>query len=110
MNKQLQDAILDYTQYSPRTIAEIADHIYITLRKYADHETVAKDMRELARRGLVKKVANRRVKYATNLSQYKATTIDERIALEESNKQVTSASPAFRNDPILAAFYSKQNI
>jgi len=110
MNKQLQDAILDYTQHSPRTIAEIADHIYITLRKYADHETVAKDMRELARNGLVKKVANRRVKYATNLSQYLATTIDERIALEESNKQVTSASPAFRNDPMLAAFYSKVNI
>jgi len=110
MNKQLQDAIISFTQSTPRTIAEIADHIYITLRKYADHETVAKDMRELARRGLVKKVANRRVKYATNLSQYKATTVDERIALEESNKQVTSASPAFRNDPMLAAFYSKVNI
>lgn len=110
MNKQLQNTILSFTQSTPRTISEIADHIYITLKKYADHETVAKDMRDLARDGLVKKAAKRRMKYATNLNQYLTTTMDERIAMEESNKKATTKKPAFINDPIMAAFYSRQNI
>ena len=110
MNKQLQDTILSFTQSTPRTIAEVADHIYITLKKHPDRETVAKDMRDLARSGLVKKVANRRMKYATNLSQYLATTMDERIALEDSKQKVTTPSVTFLNDPIMAVLYRRQNI
>lgn len=110
MNKQLQDTILSFTQSTPRTIAEIADHLYLTMQKHADHETVAKYMRDFVRDGLVKHAGKRRIKYSTNLNQYLATTMDERIALEDSKQKVTTPSVTFLNDPIMAVLYRKKNI
>lgn len=109
MNQQLQDAILEFAHHTPRTIAEIADHLYLTMQKHTDHRFIGNCMRHLICVGLVKQCDKRKVGMAY-CNTYKATTAHERQLFELNNKRVTTSSPSFTNDPLLAAFYGKQNI
>lgn len=109
MNQQLQDVILDYAKLSPRTIAEIADHLYLTMQKYADHRAVGNCMRHLIMIGLIKQCDKRKVGMAW-ANTYKAMTKHEQDAFQHRKERMTTPSPSFLNDPMMAAFYSKQNI
>jgi len=103
MNKTTQQFITDFIEFQPKTLKEISDYTgyeYVTIANY---------MRQLCSLGLVKKIEKRQIGNA-GFNQYLATTMDERIALEESNKRVTTALSGFANDPLMKAFYSKENI
>lgn len=109
MTKELKDAILAFLQDQPRSTAEIADHLYLTMQKHADHRFISNSLKNLICIGLVKQCENRRRGMA-RCNTYMATTLDERVKLEDSKRKVSTPSPAFINDPIMAAFYSKVNI
>jgi phage tail tube protein FII len=109
MNAKLQDTILSFTQSTPRTIAEIADYLYTDHAQIFTYEETRKCLQKMILSGSLKHAEKRRVGMARQ-NQYLATTMDERIALEDSKQKVTTPSPAFSNDPIMKAFYSKVNI
>lgn len=109
MNQQLQKTILDFTHSTPRTIAEIADHLYVKHKQIFAHDEMRKYLQKMILSGLLKYAEKRRVNMA-RLNQYLTTTLEDRLGMEESKRKVTTPSPAFSNDPIMAAFYSKVNI
>jgi len=109
MNNQLQDTILSFTQSTPRTIAEIADHLYLTMQKHADHRFIGNCMRHLSMNGLIKQCDKRKVAMAW-ANTYKAMTKHEQDAFHQRKERMATPSPSFLNDPMMAAFYSKQNI
>ena len=109
MNKQLQDTILEFTHHAPHTISEIVDHIYLTLQVHVSHKTLASNMRGMHGAGLVKQRDKRRIGMAL-CNTYKAASTHDREELAKHNLSVTTQSPGFANDPLLAAFYGKQNI
>lgn len=109
MNKQLQDTILSFTQSTPRTIAEIADHLYVIHKQIFAHDEMRKYLQKMILSGALKYAEKRRVNMA-RLNQYLATTLDERLGMEDSKQKVTTPSVTFLNDPIMAVLYRKQNI
>lgn len=109
MNQQLQDTILSFTQSTLRTIAEIADHLYVTHKQIFAHDEMRKYLQKMILSGELKYAEKRRVNMA-RLNQYLATTLEDRMEQVESNRKVTTPSPALINDPIMKAFYSKVNI
>lgn len=115
MNKQLQDTILSFTQTEPRTIAEVAEHLYIHHPEYAEYEVVRLTLRRMILSGAMKNAPKRKVRTAW-LNHYLATTEEDRQELANRNVKVSTPSPeftgkpSFTNDPLLAAFYSKENI
>lgn len=103
MSKEKEQLPIDFAQDKPRTLREMADHVNV------EYKQLTKIVRRLVCIGKMKQADKVRIN-DKHFNTYIATSLRHRDALESSNEAVTTPAPSFMHDPMMAAFYSKQNI